>query len=253
MILGSDDADGTVSRDGDLVNSRGRELPTAPRDWLLRLLTLNSVPLSYLVPDERLLPLESMRCFHVDLVWLRAALDGALSAGTPSPVERAALDAQYGAIAQALEQELLPDFAQPGDPVVLTGFVLRSVLVSRWPGLRIDANASILRQDRLAPDILFVLFDREVSFVRLVEPAGETGHGLAPDGSLLRTVADRPGLTQVLARSGAAAGVLDISGTGMAPSAFALATLRGLAAVEFAGTRGASRADVFRPTFADGP
>jgi hypothetical protein len=136
---------------------------------------------------------------------------------------------------------------------VLTGFLLRSVLVTRWPGMRVDANAEILRQDRIAPDIMIVLFAGEPDWATLVEPAGESGHGLAPDGSLLRTVADRPGLTKVSARQDAATGVLDVAGTGLSPSGFAFGTLRGLAAVQFAGTGTASRSDVFRPTTGDSP
>jgi hypothetical protein len=253
MILGSDNPSNAVSSSSGITITQDTELPAAIREWLVRLLTLASAPLQYLVPDERLLPLESMRMFHVDQAWLRAALDGALSAGTPSPVERAALEARYADIVTLLEHELLPKFAVAGTPVVLTGFLLRSQLVSRWPGLRIDADVETLRQDRIAPDILLVLFAGEATWVRLVEPAGESGHGLEPDGSLPRTVADRPGVTRVSDRAGAAAGVLDVAGTGLSPSGFALATLRGLAAALFAGTGAAARGDVFQPTTSDSP
>jgi hypothetical protein len=39
------------------------------------------VPLFYLAADERMLPAESIRFFHVDQSWLTALIDGALSIG----------------------------------------------------------------------------------------------------------------------------------------------------------------------------
>ena len=42
------------------------ELPVSVRDWLARRVLLYGVPFLYLVPDERMLPLPSMRFFRLD-------------------------------------------------------------------------------------------------------------------------------------------------------------------------------------------
>ena len=47
--------------------------------WFYDLSILKGVPFNYLVPDERMLPKESLRCFWIDPFWVRCLLDGALS------------------------------------------------------------------------------------------------------------------------------------------------------------------------------
>ena len=57
---------------------------TVPSDiaaWLGRLLTMAGVPFGYLVPDEGMLPPESIRFFRLDERWVTALLDGAFSLG----------------------------------------------------------------------------------------------------------------------------------------------------------------------------
>src|SRR5579872_1512637 len=49
--------------------------------WLAQLKLLCGVPLHYLVPDEALLPKESIRFFHVDLNWIDCLVEGAYDLG----------------------------------------------------------------------------------------------------------------------------------------------------------------------------
>ena len=49
--------------------------------WFANLAMLEGVPFNYLVPDERMLPPESIRFFHVDQDWIDALIDGAFSIG----------------------------------------------------------------------------------------------------------------------------------------------------------------------------
>lgn len=51
------------------------------RTWLANLTQLRSVPFNYLVPDERMLPPESIRFFQVDPAWVENMLAGAFSVG----------------------------------------------------------------------------------------------------------------------------------------------------------------------------
>ena len=50
-------------------------------DWLARLALLHQVPFRHLVPDERMLAVESVRFFYLDTGWIAALIDGALSIG----------------------------------------------------------------------------------------------------------------------------------------------------------------------------
>lgn len=60
------------------------ELENHVIDFIARLALLDNVPFQYLVPDERLLPQESLRFFHIDNNWIRALIDGVLSIGVES-------------------------------------------------------------------------------------------------------------------------------------------------------------------------
>ncbi|HTF04001.1 MAG TPA: hypothetical protein VK826_08245, partial [Bacteroidia bacterium] len=56
-------------------------MPQPLTDWLSRLALLYGVPFNYLVPDEGMLPPESIRFFYLDINWVEALVDGAFSIG----------------------------------------------------------------------------------------------------------------------------------------------------------------------------
>jgi len=101
------------------------ELPTDVRRWFADLALLWGVPFNYLVPSERMLPQESIRFFWIDPEWIRCLHDGAFSIGRvlPSDHKRDAAHDEY----------LL------GKPhAIVSGFLLRSEVVSGWPNLQVD-------------------------------------------------------------------------------------------------------------------
>ncbi|MDQ3919064.1 MAG: hypothetical protein M3348_11360, partial [Acidobacteriota bacterium] len=61
--------------------------------WLANLSLLYPVPFSHLVPDPRMLPVESIRFFYVDQGWIDALLAGALSIAIHGSVDLALLSA----------------------------------------------------------------------------------------------------------------------------------------------------------------
>jgi len=63
--------------------------PASVCQWLARRLLLYGVPFSYLVPDERMLPPDSMRFFSLDPGWVKCLLEGACSVGRGSTREQA--------------------------------------------------------------------------------------------------------------------------------------------------------------------
>jgi len=167
------------------------EVPADIAAWLGRLLTLAGVPFGYLVPDEAMLPPESIRFFRLDENWVRALLDGAFSLGRN-------LTAEAGGASANLDRALIEPVAaqaraaaplrpragaaapaavaaqgEPA-PVAWTGFLLRSLVVADYPGLGVnvypkggtpdDQNPVLMpvrRLDRLGPggDTLLCLIE----------------------------------------------------------------------------------------------
>ena len=91
------DTDAIASTLGDVA------VPADIAAWLGRLLTLSGVPFGYLVPDEAMLPPESIRFFRLDEKWVRALLDGAFSLGRNLTAE-----------ASGRERQPRPRAARPG-------------------------------------------------------------------------------------------------------------------------------------------
>lgn len=158
--------------------------PAAVLEWLARLRLLEGVPFAYLVPDERLLPPESIRLFHLDRNWADAAVDGALSVGAGTTRERAHLRARHQTIRAAVDAAERNVWAAAAHPdttygpaaaETVTGFLLRSRAVSGWPGLHVCADRDsvpvrLLRVERLAPAVLLALLDGLPTTVTIEEP-----------------------------------------------------------------------------------
>jgi hypothetical protein len=190
-----------ATRYADLVTDRDPDdgehvVPGELRRFLARLRLLHGVPFSYLVPDADLLPVESIRFFYLDRAWTDALVQGALSVGTISSVDRAQLEAVYPHI-RAEVDEAERTIRQPrGESLLkagsgtITGFLLRSRVVSGWPNLHVRAYSrdvladdalttaaesdpnrmKVLRLERLAPAVLLVLFDGVPAVVHIEEP-----------------------------------------------------------------------------------
>jgi hypothetical protein len=130
-------------------------LPPNVLTWLTGLSRLEGVPFGYLVPDERLLPLETIRFFGLDQQWVRHLVDGAYSIGRLNQAD-ADLDAAT---------------PLPIPHPAVTGCLIRSEVVSGYPGLLVDAYADeeaknaldLVRRDRLAPNLLLCLFNGVVA------------------------------------------------------------------------------------------
>ena len=134
------------------VDHAGVKAPPSVVDGLAKLRRLEGVPIDYLVPDERMLPTESLRFFQVDPNWVYCLVEGAYS------------------IARASALDHLQDAATcPHDAYhQVSGFLVRSSLVSEWPGLQVSAEVSdptakhrTLRCDRIGPDMLLYLVEVE--------------------------------------------------------------------------------------------
>lgn len=122
-------------------------LPGAVANWLDDLGLLGGVPFNYLVPDEAMLPVESLRFFSLHERWPACLLDGALSIGRVTPADYE-LDRTLAAdLRQSAGDTLSPwvrcllDPADAADTRALSGVLLRSDAVAGWPGLQIVATS----------------------------------------------------------------------------------------------------------------
>lgn len=166
--------------------------------WLARLMLLYPVPFDHLVADARMLPAESLRFFYLDRNWIGALLDGALSIGVASSRDTFFHTVMHGVLhAAALEAaKVLRDGLRGVEPTppeageqLVTGFLLRSALVSGWPNLAVrprvgDAQLKILRLDHLAPDVLLCLVWGVPDAFEFAEPQEGFRFGVDDDGNV---------------------------------------------------------------------
>ena len=169
--------------------------------WLARLLLLEHVPFAHLVPDDGLLPVESVRFGYLDPAWLDALLDGALSLGIQSSLSALYASLTGELIRSAAREAALvrrsgllghppsrPVFPVPAETAVSTALLLRSALVTGWPDLAVRAFAAdgtpvpALRMDRLSPSVLLCLFCDIPATVTISEPPQGLRFGVDDDG-----------------------------------------------------------------------
>jgi hypothetical protein len=156
------------------------------------MLLLEKVPLANLIPDETMLPPESLRFFRLDIGWLEALTDGAMSVGRLGEADKAhdalmlrqLLPAGFARSA-AIRNEILSLPLGTGQAsLARSGFLLRSRLISAWPGLEVrclrgDDVCPILRLDRLGADIMLCLIEGEMDRVEFTEPAESLHFGFS--------------------------------------------------------------------------
>jgi hypothetical protein len=253
----------SLARDSNLDASGGAPdastLPAYVAHTLARYRLLHDIPIAYFVPDAAaLMPPESMRFFAIDDAWMEALTEGALQAGGRGSRELAhAREARPQAGRQAKAQltevravrqgrSVVGGFGRPVPvaPVAdgsVTGFLLRSELVARWPGMALRAWASadpqdvppgadpaaleaarpdlvvrILRLERLNPSLLLALFDGQPRMLWLEEPHHAVQFGVEDDGTRRwLDLRDLPGATthrvDVPMRATQAPGMVDIA------------------------------------------
>jgi hypothetical protein len=170
------------------------DIPQPILDWLARLRLLYGVPFEYLVADARMMPTESIRFFFVDRNWTDRLVDGAMSIGSSSSRHlvqnavaadgvRRGVDRAEPCVRAQLRNKPPPEGAV--EDGLISGFLLRSIAVSGWPGIEVAAYTDVARTqplqlvriDRLAPDLLFCLFSGSaVPACVLVREPPETLH-----------------------------------------------------------------------------
>ena len=171
--------------------------------WIARLVLLYPVPFHYLVPHQSLLPSESLRFFHLDDNWVDALIDGAFSIAVRDVVkERQALRTDLqSTLSKIVYQHRLRlqgqtptwDADESYMSIAKSGFLLRSRVVTGWPGveLTVKTNArpdpnlpQILRFDQISDGVLFCLARGMIEDVTFREPREGLTFGVGSDGKL---------------------------------------------------------------------
>jgi len=168
-----------------------RQIPADIEEWLGRLMLLYGVPFHYLVPEEDMLPPESIRFFYLDPGWLKCLLEGACSVGRSNRAD--------DLVDQHLRNHFLDLAAKKAKKLradkegtlnwPLTGFLLRSRVVEGWQGLEmngvgVDAQGNRLvleplRIDRLNPEIMLCIFNGKVIDIEFTQPPEDMHFGAA--------------------------------------------------------------------------
>jgi hypothetical protein len=143
---------------------------------------LRRIPLSYLVPDPKLLPPESIRFFHVNQTWVDRVIDGVFSNTTVGTV-----DFHYS----LTTLQMIRKAVDPA-PQGMTGLLIRSELTRRWPkmivrafdslNVGVDATDSpagrVLRAEAISRDVFIALFAGQPKRVHIREPFDGVRYGV---------------------------------------------------------------------------
>lgn len=192
--------------------SQRAEVPEVITDFLSNLSLLYQVPFSYLVPDEQMLPEDSIRFFRVDFNWLYALLDGAMTLGRSFQEDyehdtvlieqilsevyekrcavrpcllHKSLEAQKEHVEQCL---FVADDKEIGQ--VNTGFFMRSELVKSFQGIEFVAYAKkgddeplpCLRLEVIGSDILIGIYAGECNYLEIRQPPEGMHFGMEKAG-----------------------------------------------------------------------
>ncbi|MEL6970389.1 MAG: hypothetical protein AAFZ63_10100 [Bacteroidota bacterium] len=179
-------------------------------EWLARTALLYDVPFDHLVPNPKLLPIESIRFFYLDRSWINSMIDGAMSVGVRSSrdsnyykaTKNLIRDAVYKLILEFRENLLgLPKSDNDPTDGVVSGFLLRSAVLTQYPGIEIKAYKKVsqndegtpegaermktLRMDRLSANVMLCLFPDTPAWIEFDEPKEGLEFGVEPKANKL--------------------------------------------------------------------
>lgn len=144
-------------------------------DWLKRLASLKELMFPYLVPDEKMLPMESISFFYVDEQWVHFLLDGATSLGVQTRFD------------VFINNHMRSRISLDGVPKF--GMLLRSALVSGWYNLQVEAskgsNQLQVEDVELQEQIALYFFDDVPDKIKIIEPHAELTYGMNTNESLM--------------------------------------------------------------------
>ncbi|MFN8397074.1 MAG: hypothetical protein U0176_20795 [Bacteroidia bacterium] len=183
---------------GELVADK--LLPVAA--WLAELQLLCKLPFHHLVPDQRMLPPNTVRFFYIDQSWLDSLLDGVKSVGVQGSQDTLFYQAMRGVIDDAVQQEMnaymggisgtsTGDRLDGGTKEAMSGMLIRSAVVGHYPNLQIvgtkgTTELKILRKERLSDTVMLVIWLDLPTNVVISEPQSGLATGADAGRIVLR-------------------------------------------------------------------
>ncbi|HYX27684.1 MAG TPA: hypothetical protein VE863_03895 [Pyrinomonadaceae bacterium] len=180
-------------------------------EWLAKKALLYDVPFNNLVPNARMLPVESVRFFYLDENWIDSLIDGALSVGVQSSRDRLfhqlMRDALHRAVDEVLQEvrDRMRGVNSTSAPAMgtMAGFVLRSAVVSGWLGLEVRAWSEAddtnpmkpLRLDRISPTVMIGIYPDVPVKLEFNEPTEGLVFGFEDEGMAVRYLPGIAGAT----------------------------------------------------------
>lgn len=146
-------------------NQSPQEVPQQVAQFFTDIRYLKRIPFNYLVPDENLLPQESIRFFSVDTTWSDYVVDGAFSVGRVTSLD---LQRDTQLHKQARETTVTQQ---------LSGFLLRSQVIAGWPDLEIyvfgedQTPLPQVQKTTVSKNILFVVVEGQLNSVSIQQKA----------------------------------------------------------------------------------
>jgi hypothetical protein len=131
------------------------DLPEIVKTGFSELRLLKGIPFNYLVPEEEMLPVESIRFFHIDELWMDCLLDGAFSIGRVTEKDHA-----HDILRKPMTNLTL-------DYEARTGFIMRSDVISGWPDMIIEGydtsnNQLTINRTQLSENVVLCIFEGEI-------------------------------------------------------------------------------------------
>ncbi|HOY05176.1 MAG TPA: hypothetical protein PLO67_07235 [Saprospiraceae bacterium] len=176
--------------------------------WLQQLALLGSLPMTYIAAHSDLLPAESLRFFYIDNNWISALLDGALSTLHRRQADMRQPDFTATERRKALSRIITQEYRRlkglaPGEKVDNTfldepksGFLLRSALVSGWPGIEVEVKSegaapspdnvipALLRLEQVAGGVLAGLVRGTIRQATFREPHEGLSFGISGEDTI---------------------------------------------------------------------
>ncbi len=168
--------------------------------WLGQLKNLTGIPFNYIIADEKMVPKESMKFFTVDMNWIDCLIDGAMSIGRVTSKDQDQdneksenIQTSSDSAAKVLRNKK-PGISGKIDK--LTGIVIRSKLVSDWPGLEFQGFESdrkkmaIFNIRRPTDDLLLCLFEGDLKQIDINLPPEGFHFGISKNGEYNKKLRD---------------------------------------------------------------
>ncbi|MCL2923185.1 MAG: hypothetical protein MGF17_00755 [Trichodesmium sp. MAG_R04] len=167
------------------INRDAYRLPKELANWFYDLHLLKGLPFNYLVPDEAMLPSESIRFFTLDKLWIACLIDGAFSIGRVITHDHSKDENLFHAVLKkSWDKDITINLPEQNSEelkttlsglTTISGCLIRSEVVSGWPGLLVEASTSQvtdngelpnpmlpIRMEKLSQNVLLVLFEGQI-------------------------------------------------------------------------------------------